>query len=216
METPEIIVEILAGLSAVATAVFPAIREYFLTKSSEISTELRSAYLNVILQILIVMIYINILNLLMLGYIYYRFQKSINPLYFGIACTVILSSLITNIISVNIQISKYDLDVNVFDKDSLNNALKGDKGVLSLVTRILSVVVILIIITVIIGGVLVYSEQIRDKVDNYLKKLTFQKFFKDKDLKQKQINSTFGEENKMVLPSFLNNLKSSSQSIKKD
>lgn len=216
METPEIVVEILAGLSAVATAVFPAIREYFLAKSSEISKELRSAYLNVILQILIVMIYINILNLLMLGYIYYRFQKSINPIHFGIALTVILSSLITNIISVNIQISKYDLDVNIFNKDSLNNALHGDKGVLSLVTRILSVVVVLIIITIIFGGVLVYSEQIRDKVDNYLKKLTFQKFFKDKDLKQKQINSTFGEENRMALPSFLNNLKSSSQSIKKD
>lgn len=215
METPEIVVEILAGLSAVATAVFPAVREYFLAKSSELSTELRSAYLNVILQILIVMIYINILNLLMLGYIYYRFKTSINPLYFGIALTVILSSLITNIISVNIQISKYDLDVNIFNKDSLDNALHGDKGILSLVTRILSVVILLIIITVIVGGVLVYSEKIRDKLDNYLKKLTFQKFFKDSDLKQKQINSTFGDD-KMALPSFLNNLKSSSPSIKKD
>jgi hypothetical protein len=217
METPEIVLEILIGLSAVATAVFPTVREYFLAKSSEISTELRSAYLNVILQILIVMIYINLLNLLMLGYIYYRFNKSINPIYFGIALTVILSSLITNIISVNIQISKYDLDVNIFNKDSMNNALHGDKGILSLVTRILSVVVLLIILTVIFVGVLFYSEKIRDKLDNYLKKLTFQKFFKDSELKQKQINSTFGEDNKMVLPSFLNkDLKLSSQSIKKD
>lgn len=217
METPEIVLEILIGLSAVATAVFPTVREYFLAKSSEISKELRSAYLNVILQILIVMIYINLLNLLMLGYIYFRFNSSINPIHFWIALAVILSSLITNIISVNIQISKYDLDVNIFNKDSLNNALHGDKGILSLVTRILSVVVVLIILTAAFVGVLVYSEKVRDKLDNYLKKLTFQKFFKDSDLKQKQINSTFGEDNKMTIPSFLNNnLKLSSQSIKKD
>ena len=51
------IVELLSGLSLIATAVFPTIREYFLAKSSELGKELKSMYLNAILQILIIMIF---------------------------------------------------------------------------------------------------------------------------------------------------------------
>ena len=129
----------------------------------------------------------------MLSYIYYAYGSKINKLYFGIACAVIVSSLVTNIVSLNIQISKYDFDVSIYNQDSLNNALNGDHGLISFITRILTVVIFIVTITAVIVFVYMYSEKVRTMLDNYFKKLTFQKFFKDSKLKSQKINEIFLE-----------------------
>lgn len=187
----EFIFEILSGLSLIATAIFPTIREYFLAKSSQIEQKLKSAYLNTILQILIIMIYFNILQIIMLIYIYYMYRKSINSLYFIISVLVVLSSLISNIISLNIQISKYNLDLKLFDMNSINNVLTDEYGLVSFISRIVFVSLFLIVLTAVIIGVYVGSQKIRSITENYFKKLAFQKFYGDSDLKNQKINESF-------------------------
>lgn len=187
----EIVVELLSGLSLIATAIFPTIREHFLSISTQLGKEARTMYLNTILQILIIMIYFSILQLLMLLYIYYIYNKSINLLYFGISCLVVISSLFSNIISLNIQISKYDFDVKLFNESSVNKALSGDYGIISFISRILSVIIFLIILSIVLGVVYFYSEKVRNITDNYFKKLTFQNFYGNTELKTKKINELF-------------------------
>lgn len=119
------------------------------------------------------------------------YRKSINSLYFIISVLVVLSSLISNIISLNIQISKYNLDLKLFDMNSINNALTDEYGLVSFISRIVFVSLFLIVLTAVIIGVYVGSQKIRSITDNYFKKLAFQKFYGDSDLKTQKINESF-------------------------
>lgn len=187
----EIIVEIFTSVSLIATAIFPTIREYFLLKSSELHKDLRNTYLNLILQILIVMIYFNLIQIVMLLYIYYTYKKLLNPIYFGLSLVAVISSLIANIASLNIQISKYDFDVKFFDEKSVNNSLHGDFGIISFISRVFSIVIFLIFFSLFLVFLFLFSSKIRDVAHNYFKEISFQQFFGDVEIKTKKINESF-------------------------
>ena len=93
--------------------------------------------------------------------------------------------------SLNIQISKYDFDVKLFNESSVNKSLSGDYGIISFISRILSVIIFLIILSIVLGVVYFYSEKVRNITDNYFKKLTFQNFYGNTELKTKKINELF-------------------------
>jgi len=189
-ELIQTIITLLTGFSAIVANVFPTFREYFLIKSSEFSKELREMYFSSMLQILMILIFINILQIALLIYAFVKYRKNINILYFIIVCLISISSIYANIVSFKLQVEKYDLNT-ISAAFSLNTkAINTENNLFTFIKIIATGLLIIFIIIIIIVLLCIFSKDFVNTIDIYTKKEIFNKMYNNLDFKRKKINES--------------------------
>jgi hypothetical protein len=189
-ELIQTIITLLTGFSAIVANVFPTFREYFLINSSEFSKELREMYFSSMLQILMILIFINILQIALLIYAFVKYRKNINILYFIIVCLISISSIYANIVSFKLQVEKYDLNT-ISAAFSLNTkAINTENNLFTFIKIIATGLLIIFIIIIIIVLLCIFSKDFVNTIDIYTKKEIFNKMYNNLDFKRKKINES--------------------------